>query len=178
MKSFRLFTFLVLAVVALGGCATTATTDVSAEVSSGASLPSGVPLPPDLKIVPPGPEIDPVLACFSSIWKGVWSVRAEAEPYIYIIEHVLVVEELRRSDARVVYAWGRIFAFKPGWARNMAAFIDGELKLVIPSHNAIVTYRMNPNGTISAHREEPGAVSTATLVKVKGEKEEGTKCKH
>jgi len=140
------------------------------------SLLWGAPLPPDVnKIVPPSPDIDPALACFSGIWQGTWWVSRG-----YFIDHILAVEEVDPSGVLIIYAWGQFYnpgyppVGQPGWRYLTARYVNGELKTELPL-KAVVTYRMNPNGTISAYYENPSVTAKATLVKVSGEEE--TRCK-
>ena len=81
---------------------------------AGSQLPSDVPLPGDLAVVPPGPDVPSKHAAFSGVWSGQWQQT---------LNHVLVVERVEKSSAVVVYAWGkapRWDIYNPGWDRLQA----------------------------------------------------------
>ena len=83
-----------------------------------------VPMPPDLSIVPPGPDVDPALARFSGLWgNGAWGG---------ILPTALAVERVDRDGAAaVVYAIGACpqFGMAANWRRQSARIADGTLRL-------------------------------------------------
>lgn len=58
---------------------------------------TSIPLPQDMKIVPPNPNLPPDIKSFSGKWFGVWD---------RILQHVLVVEEIDPPHVIAIYAWG------------------------------------------------------------------------
>lgn len=132
---------------------------------ASAQLPATVPLPADLNIVPPDSGVPPGQAKFSGKWFGVWGGN--------VLEHVLVVEEINQSGAKVVYAYGIAPSwniYKPGWFRTKDAhFVEGSLVVQTPRLST-VTYRINQDGTLSATYEGVGIYgsyrTTAKLSKV------------
>lgn len=120
-----------------------------------------VPLPADLKVVPPDPNLPQEYAKFSGKWYGIWDSN--------ILKHVLVVEEIDQAGARVVYAWGTAPAWwidQPGWVRVKGQFTKGSL--VIETQRATVTYRMHEDGTLCATYKPTRTLGyyTATLSRV------------
>lgn len=61
---------------------------------------SDVPLPPEIRILPPAQDVPRDQAAFSDKWFGRWDG---------MLVHVLIVEEIALDPSRVivVYAWGR-----------------------------------------------------------------------
>src|SRR5436190_18012582 len=53
------------------------------------------PLPADLAIVQPGPDVSPAAAAFSGVWVGKWAGKSD---------HTLVVERMEGRRAFLVYA--------------------------------------------------------------------------
>ena len=120
---------------------------------------STTPLPDDVRIVTPGPEVPADEAAFSGKWigelKGKWRGIVEGT-----LTHTLVVEEFRHESlaspttAIVVFAWGTVsqWGLSPGWHRLRATFERGMLRLTLPS-GARVTYQMSADGTLNGTYE-------------------------
>jgi len=127
-------------------------------VASGlASCVSAVPLPPGIKIVPPTGGMPTRWAAFSGKWTGWWEDG---------IEHVLVVEEVRETEALVIYGWGPSpsRSFDAGWRREHGTFECESLVLRLP-RPAVVSYRLRPDGKLEGWYIWNGGVSRAVLVK-------------
>jgi len=94
-----------------------------------------VPLPADVAVTAPGPDVPPAVARFSGVWaRGAWDS---------VLPHVLVVERLEADgSARVVYAVGENADrdIKPG-AMRVTGLAEGDT-LRVPSRDgrAIVEY--------------------------------------
>jgi hypothetical protein len=155
LADLPLFVLLVGTATFIGACATTTQT-----------LPTSVPLPADLLVVPPAPGIDPTLASFSGLWAGAWD---------NILDHVLVVEKVYPWHANVIYAHGSAplwNIFEGRWYRALGKFENGVLTLVIPNRPVTITYRLAPDGTLRGSYKgrtgEWGTVSsTVVLTRVK-----------
>jgi hypothetical protein len=135
----------------------------SAKSTQDARLPAGVPLPQDIKIVPPKPIVPQKSAAFSGMWVGSWDGMRD---------EVLVVEEidqfLNQFLVTVVTAGGAApqWNLKPGWSRKAASFQDEALK--VDSERGTATYRMNTDGTINALWEgKSGYINRARLLRIK-----------
>ncbi len=83
-----------------------------------------VPMPADLRIVPPGPDVPPDLARFSGAWgNGAWGGIGPV---------ALAVERVGPDgSAEVVYAFGACeqFGFEAHWSRARGRVADGRLRL-------------------------------------------------
>lgn len=147
--------------------------------SSGWQGPSGlpgdatnVPLPTDLRILPPGPEVPRDEAAFSGRWAGRWKGNGES-----VIDqglpHLLVVEKITREEGfltsgrgvAAIFAWGGSsrWGVVPGWSRVRGVFERGVLHFTLPGRGR-VAYRMGIDGTLDATYETPDfGVMRATL---------------
>jgi hypothetical protein len=139
--------------------------------SQVATVPSGfgdVPLPADMKIVPPGKDVPPAIAAFSGKWTGEWGAGPGPRA-IFTTKHVLVVEELTATGATIIYAYGTYSppggGFPSGLYRGKATF-EGNT-LVYDTSGLTAKYTPNPDGTLSAswRGKRSGYMATATMTK-------------
>jgi hypothetical protein len=112
---------------------------VAAVAEIGGAADYGVPLPADVAVVPPAPDVPQALAAFSGVWAGGrWdSVQA----------HVLVVEKVSANgEAGVVYAWADLpdGRAKGGWSRRSGKIANGELTVSLQRFDA--RYRFDEQG--------------------------------
>ena len=124
---------------------------------------SGVPLPPDVAIVAPAPEVPKDLVGFSGKWSGTWDG---------ILDHVLIVEEINPPRAQTIYAWGTAAQWnirEGSFARVRGEFVEGGLKLTLPGRTAF--YRLQPDGTLEGTYsiEARGLVSRAVMTRTPDE---------
>jgi hypothetical protein len=121
-----------------------------------------VGLPNDLKVVDPSASVPSELRSLSGKWYGIWDET---------LEHVLAVEEINAADDIIfVYGYGTAPSWKilkAGWGRFKGKFESGALKGVL-RNKAVVTYRLQPDGTLRATYEREGQVIRATLKKISG----------
>jgi len=77
-----------------------------------------VPLPPDIKIVPPSFDVPQEIAAFSGKWTGLW------EGYF---NSILIVEEITSTEAKVLYAneADARWKVKAGYKRFTARVVPG-----------------------------------------------------
>ena len=101
----------------------------------------GVPLPEDIKIVPPSADLPKEIAAFSGKWTGKWDG---------VQDSVLIVEEINNKEAKIIlsqkeYA-GAIEAVDAGYRRITAKVIIGakpsiEFEIIREDH-PVVTFQM------------------------------------
>ncbi len=118
--------------------------------------PRGVPLPKDVKVVPPSAGIPRQAAAFSGKWVGTWDIK---------LEHVLVVERIEGNRAHILYAWGAVeeWGLKAGFTRDVGT-IQGNLLKVVRSNGSIVDYEISEKGDrLKARYERLGRVSHALM---------------
>jgi hypothetical protein len=132
----------------------------AAEVAAGSS---GVPVPGDLLIHPPGPEIPRDEAIFSGRWSGRWkdageSIVNDGPTHFLAVESIIRDDRFLQGERRVVavFAWGRSGRSDvlPGWLRAEGVFQRGILFLTLAS-GAHASYRMGIDGTLVATYEGP-----------------------
>ena len=126
---------------------------------------SGVPLPENIRIVPPDRRVAPALAAFAGKWFGTWEGHMEAE-------HILIVEAIDPPQALVIVAWGNI-TFGAGtalagrmlstWKRERGTFIEGTLQVSYGGYTS--SYRLQPDGTLAATATWRNAISRATMTR-------------
>jgi hypothetical protein len=55
------------------------------------------PLPNDVKIIPPSPDLPKEIAAFSGKWVGEWNIG---------LSSILIIEEINEKEAKVIYSVG------------------------------------------------------------------------
>ena len=108
-------------------------------------------LPPDVRIVAPGPDVPRPLAALSGTWTGEWgavSTRIGDEtvlaPATWPVPALLAVERVEGRRAWLVYAWGATADVpREGWERAVGTIgPDGVLRAVLAS-GAELEYRLS-----------------------------------
>jgi dienelactone hydrolase len=121
--------------------------------------PTAVPLPPDLSLEAPGPDVPPELAKFAGVWgNGAWDG---------VLAHVLVVEQVRPDgEARVVYGYGDApdWNVSRGHARVSARVEGGALIFDLRGGRVRVEYRFEGDSLRGTYTIG-GRVSTVTLTR-------------
>ena len=123
--------------------ALTAASFVAACQSTGPTTAGGgsstAPLPDDVFIEEPGPEVAPEYAAYSGRWSGRWDGSLDGH---------LVVERVTPPTADVIYSWGRNNTVRePGWNRVTAEFQDDELFVPL-SPGITARYEMREDGRL------------------------------
>ena len=126
--------------------------------ASTPELPSDyVPLPRELEILTPAPFWPDDIKAFSGKWKGYWNET---------LPHILVVEQITPPDVIAVYAVGKFTSGRgqPAWFRVRGTVKPGMLKLYLKTSTA--TYRLQPDGTLTAINEGGGTISQAKMKRI------------
>jgi hypothetical protein len=110
----------------------------------------------------PGADVPRNRAAFAGHWKGQWDGKHDT---------ALVVEEIRGTEAQVLVGWASATPLgleSPGYARDRGQFTGDTLQVRSPRFvpPVILTYKMNPDGTLDARYERGSATSRATLTRV------------
>jgi len=121
-----------------------------------------VPLPEEINIVVPGPDVPPEIAAFSGRWEGNWDRTLDA---------ILVVTEINQREATVIYAWGDApeWNTKKGYRKYKAVVIPGEKpKIKFGGKGAPeFTVEMRKDlKTVNIERESQGNIAETKLKKV------------
>ena len=134
MKRLLLVVLMVLAGMSLYSCATTS------------SLTS-IPLPENVQIVPPDPNLPPEIRAFSGKWSGSWEWQNRRNNDG--VDAILIVEKIiNEQQAMVVYATGdgRGWKTRSGWDRSTANFskTDEGISLMVDSKGSsqIIKFRV------------------------------------
>ncbi|MEM7222655.1 MAG: isoaspartyl peptidase/L-asparaginase [Pseudomonadota bacterium] len=119
-----------------------------------------VPLPDELEVRPPGPEVPSERAAYSGTWAGLWSGWMTT---------MLVVEEITPDGATVVFARGpqEDWGFEEGyWTRAPAVFVNGALRFDFQEIEGAITYRLRPDGKLEAtYRDSRGTTDKAIMTR-------------
>ena len=97
---------------------------------------NSAPLPADMKIIPPGPDVDPDFAKFSGKWEGkmeMYSTRTGSG--FGAKDHIIVVENYNSGGgAVVIYSVGSYKQY-PAFARRYKGMFDKSSKSIIVSYS-------------------------------------------
>jgi hypothetical protein len=121
---------------------------------TGASVPTLV-YPGDLRIVSPPASVALERAAFSGHWVGSWNEQRAAP-------HALVVE--RVEDAGAVLVFAGIGRTGPIWGRHRAQFVGGGLQFT-GTDQLVVTYQVQPDGTLFATMEHRGQIFRSRMTR-------------
>jgi len=118
------------------------------------------PLPDELMIYPPGPDVPAALAAFSGAWVGKWGDD---------LDHTLVVERINGSKVTALYSWGVSASGRapqtPGFSRNHGVIDEhGVLRFQLRS-GARVTYRLTGESRLFGEWSMGGRPLNATMEK-------------
>ena len=90
------------------------------------------PLPPDVRLMAPDPEVPEALARFAGVWNGASERPRRGDPLC----HTLVVEAVEANgDARVLYSYSSSDYWNiplPGFLRATGRIVNGVLRLRVP----------------------------------------------
>jgi len=135
-----------------------------------------IPLPADLHIIPPGPDVPTDEAALSGRWVGKWKGQGQGMtedglPHILAVEQIIRDDGFLRSQRRIVgtFAWGRAPGWEvfPGWMRAEGVMERGILQLTLPGGGR-ARYRMTVDGTLDGTYESPDfGVMRASLSRMK-----------
>jgi putative ABC transport system substrate-binding protein len=127
---------------------------------------SGVPLPESLRIVPPDRRVAPEIAAFSGKWVGTWEGDRTGD-------FIVVVEAIDPPHALLINAWSNgtvgVGTAHPrpalsNWFRVRGQFVEGALQVSLPD-GRILSYRLQPDGTLAVTVHARGAASHATMTR-------------
>jgi hypothetical protein len=142
----------VLAILGMTACATTQ------------SVPKKEPpLPKEIKIIPPSPQLPKEIAIFSGKWTGTWPNKMES---------ILIVEEIHETWAQVIWSWTNDPQIPDHYFRNRCKIIydpDPKIVLEVPRRPSI-SFVVKDSDTIEGIYQTSMApfallVDTRTLMK-------------
>jgi hypothetical protein len=82
-----------------------------------------VPLPKDINIVSPSPDLPKEIAAFAGKWQGTWIIQRGRKGEKIPREAVLIVEEIDKQEAKIIYAFGPFSGVQElkGWYKRFKA---------------------------------------------------------
>jgi hypothetical protein len=82
-----------------------------------------VPLPKDINIVSPSPDLSKEIAAFAGKWQGTWIIQRGRKGEKIPREAVLIVEEIDKQEAKIIYAFGPFSGVQElkGWYKRFKA---------------------------------------------------------
>jgi hypothetical protein len=124
------------------------------------------PLPKDVRVVPPGPEIPPKLARFSGTWEGTFGSMMDGR------QATLVVEEIRPSqsegfEATVVYSWSGNPDSPAGWKRLKVAVTTSSQKdfqIILDSPTHRIEFSLIAKDQLRAYWQGKGSSTQGTFL--------------
>lgn len=127
---------------------------------SACATTSTVPVPANAAIETPDSALPANVKGFSGKWTGTW-IHSQTR-----MDHVLIVQSVTASSAKVIYAWGEpsnnYINIQPGSRTMNGTIKDGVLSLTHPS-GATAKYTLKADGTLDGVYTSQGFNSTATL---------------
>lgn len=119
-----------------------------------------VPLPWNVKVVPPDSSLRPEIAALSGRWEDKWDNSQEA---------MLIFEKVFEEYANVVYAWGKSGFQKEDYNRIKVKIIAGEkTKVKFSGTNNDFTFTLEDPQTLSGicNRRSAGITLRITMKKI------------
>ena len=111
-----------------------------------------VPLPNDVKIVPPDSGVPSEIRGFSGKWYGVWKGKRDGKEWER--EHMLVVERIDRENdkivVRAIYGCGVLPPDGEASFKRSDAEVDKDNYLILTG-GPYCDYQLQPDGTLKAH---------------------------
>src|SRR5262245_58150864 len=116
---------------------------LSTQVASGKECPRETPLPADVHLIAPGPEVPEAMARFAGAWSGVQVGPGDSAP---LCETLVVEEVLPNGYAWVIFSMGPspvLGVRMPWFVRATGRIVDGDLRvqLLLPNRPRL-TYRL------------------------------------
>jgi Beta-lactamase len=118
------------------------------------------PMPRDVRLIAPGPQVAEAMARFAGVWTGEWEHSGE-------FCHTLLVEEvLANGYARVIYSYGTSVTLNirlPGFFHATGRIVDGELRFHLPIRDRpTLAYRV-AGETLRGTGPDDGRISLTRL---------------
>lgn len=118
---------------------------------------SPTPLPANVKIAPPQPDLPKHITIFSGAWRGTWDNGRLTTLIVERIEAKVVYGVMMGIEAIVVYSWGPLKKESGGWRRYIGEIEPGKLKLSNPETDLTINYLLSKEGeTLDATWQKEG----------------------
>jgi hypothetical protein len=87
-----------------------------------------------------------------------------------VLDHMLVVEKINDNlEVDAIYSWGVAYQWgihQPGWTRYKGKILQNTIVLEDKANQIMITYRLNPDGTLEQTYQRPGIFSRSIMSKV------------
>ena len=117
-------------------------------VASSTGFSQNVPLPKDIEIKVPSPQLPKEIAAFSGKWRGSWRG---------VMDIIIVVTEIDQEKAEIIYAHPDTSVW------NLSGTFFRETGKVIPGEKSKIEFRLSSGGTTLTGKNLPGAGAWITL---------------
>jgi len=137
------------------------------EVSYAAPTPSikaDTPLPKEVNILTPGPDVLPEVAAFFGTWVGTWEWDFYTDKVHVKRDSVIIVEKIEGNNINMVFSWGNLRPYyrssSVGWIRIAGIYQPATGKVYIPLKEPIVaipqtaTLWITPDGKMQGYRNK------------------------
>jgi hypothetical protein len=114
------------------------------------------PLPLEIRIIPPSSDLSEDRAGFSGIWYGFWDGKQAT---------TLIIEQIAKHTAVVVYSWGEYKGKEGGWIRNEWKVTPGKIEKVFEKDGITISFSLD-GGVLKGtyiKKGEGGHISYSTL---------------
>ena len=152
-------TFLVLFILVLW----MTTTGISFAAPTPA-LKADTPLPKEVNIVAPGPDVAPGLAAFFGTWVGTWKWDYYPDKVQVKRDTVIIVEKIEGDKVHMVFSWGDLRPYyrssTVGWFRTAGIYQPetGKVAISIKEPMSLIphtaTFWINPEGKMEGYRKK------------------------
>lgn len=115
------------------------------------------PLPKNISIQTPPPDVSSQAAAFSGAWLGAWG---------HELPGALIVEKISSDGvAHVIYSWGDspAIGIKAGWVRELG-YISNNSLLLATNYGPRISYTLNPDGTLAGLYEIPNTPPSVVML--------------
>jgi hypothetical protein len=140
-------------------CLATVLGYISLSHAAGEKWREWTPLPGEVNIITPGPDVPSKLAKLSGIWQGNWTDMGQwGDPrFAGTVGRAvtIVVEQITASQANMIYSWGSWRNDTPGWFRADATVKEDKIVMVSP-RGATTTLTTSDGKTAYAEWDSPG----------------------
>ena len=133
---------------------------LSAQVAGAKECQRETPLPSDVRLIVPGPEVPEDVARFAGVWSGAWGESGGLCP-------TLVLEEvLQNGYARVILSYGTSATMQigvPSFRRLTGRIVEGELRVRVPlpTIQPELTYRLSGEALQGSIQSPDGSTGRA-----------------
>ncbi len=115
------------------------------------------PLQDGIVMVPPERGVAEIYAAFYGKWEGTWGQELNSK---------LVVFEVTPPTAKAVYAWGTSKEVRNSGNQILTGGFNGEELIFTTENGAVITFKMNSNGSLSGKYVRRDINASGTFIKI------------